>query len=315
MKTLTLALLGYGTVGKGFVKALETARPQLLEKYGVTLRLKTILVNHKDKHSGLSEEGYHLVSDFKEVLLDPEVGVVVEAISGANPAAIYLTSALAKGKHVITANKAALATSWHVLHRAAAKSGARLYYEASVAAGIPIIETLKDLSLADEILSVSGIVNGTTNYILTEMAEQGITYESALMKAQALGYAEANPAADVDGQDAANKLSILCSICFSRHIPPEAIKKASIRQLPYAMRGLKLVAMAEMTNSGLSAAVELRQLGPEHPLHHVTGVENAIIVNTKGLGQIKLYGPGAGQSATGTAMVKDLSILLQHINL
>lgn len=314
MKCINMALLGYGNVGRGFETALSAAKPQLIKQYGVEIKLKTILVNHKEKHQALREQGYHLANDFKDVLLDPEIDIVVEAISGANPAAIYLTAALAKGKHVITANKAALATSWHVLHRAAAKSGARLYYEASVAAGIPIIETLKDLRLADEILSISGIVNGTTNYILSEMAEQGISYESALMRAQALGYAETNPAADVDGIDAANKLAILCSICFSRHIPPESIKKASIRQLPYAMRGLKLVASAEMTESGLSAAVELRQLGPEHPLHHVGGVENAIVVKTKGLGQIKLYGPGAGGNATGTAMVKDLSILLQHIH-
>lgn len=314
MRVIKLALLGYGTVGKGFIDALEAAKDQLFKRYSTKLELKTILVNHKDKHSALEDMGYNLTTEFKDILNDIEIEVIVEAISGANPAAIYLTSALARGKHVISANKAALATGWHVLHRAAAQSGARLYYEASVAAGIPIIETLKDISLADEILSVTGIVNGTTNYILSEMAEKGISYESALMKAQALGYAEADPSADVDGVDAANKLAILCGICFSRHIPPEAIKKSSIRQLPYAMRGLKLVAVAEKTASGLTASVELKQLSSEHPLHHVSGVENAIIVKTKGLGEIKLFGPGAGGSATGTAMVKDLAILLQHIN-
>lgn len=314
MKIIKIALLGYGTVGKGFIDALEAARTQLTSRYNTKLELKTILVNHKEKHLALEAKGYHLTTDFKDILNDTEIQVIVEAISGANPAAIYLTSALARGKHVISANKAALATGWHVLHRAAAHSGARLYYEASVAAGIPIIETLKDISLADEILSVAGIVNGTTNYILTEMAESGMSYESALMRAQALGYAEADPSADVDGVDAANKLSILCGLCFSRHIPPEAIKKSSIRQLPYAMRGLKLLAVAEKTASGLTASVELKQLSVDHPLHNVSGVENAIIVKTKGLGEIKLFGPGAGGSATGTAMVKDLSILLQHLN-
>lgn len=314
MKIIKIALLGYGTVGKGFIDALEAAKTQLTSRYNTKLELKTILVNHREKHLALEVKGYQLTTDFKDILNDSEIEVIVEAISGANPAAIYLTSALARGKHVISANKAALATGWHVLHRAAAHSGAKLYYEASVAAGIPIIETLKDISLADEILSVSGIVNGTTNYILTEMAGSGMSYESALMRAQALGYAEADPSADVDGVDAANKLSILCGLCFFQHIPPEAIKKSSIRQLPYAMKGLKLLATAEKTTSGLTARVELKQLSADHPLHNVSGVENAIIVKTRGLGEIKLFGPGAGGSATGTAMVKDLSILLQHLN-
>lgn len=312
MRQVQIALLGYGTVGKGFIEALSQAKCQLRKRFHVDINVKTILVNHIEKHQELVA-GYFLTTDFKDILTDDSIEVVIEAISGANPASIYLTAALAKGKHVITANKAALASSWHVLHRAARYTGAKLYYEASVAAGIPIIETLKDISLTDEILSICGIVNGTTNYILSEMAEKGSSYESALMKAQALGYAEADPSADVDGVDAANKLSILCGLCFNQHLPPESIKKATIRQLPYAMRGLKLVATAEKAKEGLVASVELKQLGQEHPLHGVSGVENAIIVRTRGLGEIKLFGPGAGASVTGSAMLKDLSILLQHI--
>lgn len=313
MKRIQIGLLGYGTVGKGFHQALKAASKSLNQHFDIELTVSKVLVNHSHKMPDLTHEGAVVTTDYKAILNDSEIAIIVEAINGAHPAAIYLTAALAKGKHVVTANKAALASAWHVLHRASAKSGAKLYYEASVAAGIPIIETLKHISLADEILAISGIVNGTTNYILSEMSQRGESYESALMRAQALGYAEADPSADVDGWDSVNKLSILCGLCFGNHISPERIARDGIRQLPYAMAGMKLIAEAKRGPAGLEVGVKLRQLTPEHPLYHVAGVENALLIQTKGLGNLKLYGQGAGAEATGTAMLKDVVELLKHM--
>lgn len=311
MGCITIGLLGFGNVSGGFYRQLETVSHQIEKQFGLKPFVKKILIKRGDASHYGHEIQQRLVYDSEELLSDPEIQIIVEAINGAEPAASYLEKALRNGKHVITANKAAVASKWLSLKAASEAGGGKLFCEASVCGGIPLIETLKTLKLSDEVIGIEGIVNGTTNYILSLMASENIGYEEALASAQALGYSEQNPSADVDGLDAANKLSILCDICFDQHISPEKIEKQSIKSLKAAAHGLKVIASATMENNQIKTSVALKQLDPSHPLYSVTGVENGIVVKTKAIGQLRLYGPGAGSSPTGTAMISDLIQLIQ----
>lgn len=306
MSSLKIGLFGFGTVSSGFYERLEAVQDSISRQSGFRPVVTKILVR-EGEISRLPEQIQLLaVTDPEAILKDPDIQVVVEAINGEEPAATYLQTALLQGKHVITANKAALANHWVRLHQAAEIGGARLFCEASVCAGIPLIQTIKTLAGSDNIQSIEGILNGTSNYILSAMADTQADYSQALKEAQDLGYAEADPAADVDGWDAANKLSILCGLAFDQPICPKEIAKTSLRGLDSAEKGLKLIAGAKLINGHLETAVELKQLSKEHPLYSVEGVDNGIVIYTEGIGQIRLYGPGAGAHPTGTAMISDL---------
>lgn len=313
MAILEIGLLGFGTVSSGFYHRLEAVKEKIYQRTGFQPVVSKILMR-EGRGSDLPEAIQKLlVYDINDILEDSKIQVVVEAINGEEPAATYLHEALIRGKHVITANKAALAGKWEALHTAALQGDCFLYYEASVCAGIPLIQTIETISHSDQIISIEGIVNGTSNYILTEMAQRGLSYEQALIQATALGYAEADPSADVDGLDAANKLSILCGLGFDSFVAPIDISKETIRGLEQAELGLKLIASATRVNNGVKANVALKTLSETHPLYAVNGVDNGVVIVTQGIGEIKLIGPGAGSLPTGTAMVSDLFRLAERI--
>ena len=314
LSSLKIGLLGFGTVSSGFYERLEAVEENIYRQTGFRPIITKIFVR-EGALSRLPEKIQLLaVTDPEAILNDPDIQVVVEAINGEEPAATYLQTALLRGKHVITANKAALANHWERLSQAAETGGARLFCEASVCAGIPLIQTIKTLAGSDKIHRIEGILNGTSNYILSAMANTQSDYSQALKEAQTLGYAEANPAADVDGWDAANKLSILCGLAFDQPIDPNDILKTSLRHLESAEKGLKVISEAQWVNGRLETAVALKQLAPEHPLYLVDGVDNGIVIHTEGIGQIRLYGPGAGANPTGTAMISDLFQLTAILN-
>lgn len=313
MSIIKIGLLGFGTVSAGFYNRLEAVRANLCQQTGLEARVEKVLVRREEAEKLAQLLEGRLVYDFNDILNDPEIHVVVEAISGAEPAGSYIEAALLAGKHVITANKAAVASRWNQLHEAAESGGAELYYEASVCAGIPLIQVLKTISQSDRIVGLEAIVNGTSNYILTAMAESHAAYEEALSEAQRLGYAEADPTADVDGWDAANKLSILCGLAFGEHLSPQELSRDSLRGLDSAKQGFKLIASAKREGGRLRADVSLVQLSPEHPLYSVNGVDNGVVLTTEGIGQLQLFGPGAGGFPTGTAMVSDLYQLIQKL--
>lgn len=314
-RRIVVGLLGFGTVNRGFYEGLERFNDRLAGSNDQVV-VKKILVKDLNRLAEKPPSVRRLcVSRFEEILDDDEIEVVVEAINGAEPAGNYIYSALAKGKHVITANKAALAQNWLKLHEACKGTGAKLYYEASVCGGIPVIETLKTLTKVDEVLSIEGIVNGTTNYILSEMAASSISYAEALKSAQFQGYAEADPSADVDGIDAANKLAILCGICFNAADHPENLPRESIREKRSVSKGEKAIAFAYRSdgNNDVNAGVKVIKLTEDHPLYSVDGVENALIIKLRNLGTLFFKGPGAGSKPTGTAMLMDLAQLLKSI--
>lgn len=312
MKTLAIGLLGYGTVSAGFYRQLEKASTQIEAKTGLRPIIKSILVKKGEGQSLPSSVRSKITDVPDEVLNDPEIQVIVEAINGDEPAASFLEQSLRQGKHVITANKAAVARHWHRLQEAAQEGRSRLYLEASVCAGIPLLQVIETISQSDRITALEGIVNGTSNYILTAMKAQDICYQEALDQAQALGYAESDPTADVDGWDAANKLSILCGLAFHEHVHPDRIKKDSIREA-VAAPGLKLIASAATEGASLRTEVKLATLDKTHPLYGVEGVENGVVITTEGLGTLKFYGAGAGAEPTGTAMVSDLYRLAEQL--
>lgn len=299
MKTIQIGLLGFGTVNTGFFKALQR-QIEKIEGMGYFPKLEGILVRDlaKAKVKWPELEGYF--TDKAEVILEnPAIDIVIEAISGGEPSGTYIAKALASGKVVITANKAALAERWESL---LSLSKGRLFFEASVCGGIPAIEVIKNLALADEIMGVEGILNGTSNYMLTQMSDEGLTYEAALSKAQALGYAEADPGADVDGIDAANKLAILSNLCFGGILDPKQIQTQSLRGLEKVAKGTKLVARADKEG----ASIQIEVLEEAHPLAKIDGVTNALILRTKQIGTLVFSGPGAGSDPTGTAVLLDL---------
>lgn len=297
-KKTIVALLGYGTVNQKVHELLEN---QFVEvKYILVKELKN-LDQRPEKSRKL------LTSSFEDILNDDEVQLVFEAISGENPARTYIAELLRKGKSVITANKAAVAKGWETLEEIAKKNKSKLFFEASVGGGIPFVETLKVMKETQEIVKIEGILNGTTNYIMSQMAYENRPYEEALALAQSLGFAEQDPSADVDGIDAANKLCILTAVCFNRYISPDQIKKSSIRGLQSVEAGEKIVSTSSLNACGELKLMEVRKVkySESHPLYHVKGEENALVITTKNAGQYLWQGPGAGGFPTAHAMILD----------
>ena len=223
MKTVGIGFLGCGNIGCGVYRLLEQQRAQMEENEGISFDVRRILVRSRGKRRSANIPESLLTDCAEDVLADPEIAVVMEFMGGEQPAASYIMRALASGKTVVTANKMALATHWNELIRTAREHGAGLYFEASVCGAIPIIRAMCDSLQANRISSVTGIINGTTNYILSRMSSEGASYQAALAEAQRLGLAEPDPTADVEGFDAAYKLSILSSLAFHRHVPVESV--------------------------------------------------------------------------------------------
>ncbi len=314
-----VGLLGLGTVGGGVASILLS--PQERHPLVADLELIRVAVRDLSRPRPIELPAELLTTDPQAVVSDPSVDVVVEVIGGIEPARSLIMQAIKAGKSVVTANKAVIARHGQEIAQAAAEAGVYVLIEAAVGGGIPIIEPLKQSLGGNRIDRVSGIINGTTNYILTRMANEGVAYADVLAEAQRLGYAEADPAADVDGLDAADKIAILSTLAFGgavdrSAVPTDGISQLQGRDVEYANQlgyGVKLLAVAERMEGAsadaplpLSLRVQPTLVPKDHPLAGVHGVNNAILVEGDPIGRVMFYGPGAGEGPTASAVVADI---------
>jgi homoserine dehydrogenase len=312
MKQIGLGLLGLGTVGTGLCKLVMENKELIEKRMGISLELKKALVRDLNRERILSQG--QLTTDPNEILKDPSIQIVVEVMGGVEPAKTYITEALKAGKAVVTANKELIAKEGHELLTLATEVGQDLYFEASVAGGIPIIRTLKESLIGNRITGIFGIINGTTNYILTKMSQEGSSLESALAAAQRKGYAEADPSSDVEGWDAAYKLAILASIAFGSRVEigkvhVEGICKIEPEDLKYSQElgyTLKLLAIGKNSPEGIQVRVHPTLIPQQHPLATVSGVYNAVFLEDDSFGELMFYGRGAGELPTGSAVLSDV---------
>jgi len=317
---IKIAILGYGTVGSGVYEILRKNPSSIEKKAGSQIEIKYILdIRDFDDHP----EKHLFTKNYDDILNDDEVSIVVEVMGGLNPAYDFTKSALLKGKNVVTSNKELVATHGTELIAIAKEKNVNYFFEASVGGGIPIIRPLNQCLSANEIEGVHGILNGTTNYILTKMFEEGASFESALKEAQNLGYAERNPAADVEGHDACRKTAILASLATGKFvdyndIPTEGITKISTEDVFFADKigyVIKLIGSAEVDKDGkVSAIVAPRLVSKESQLSDVNGVFNAILLHGDSLGDVMFYGRGAGKLPTASAVVADVIDAAKHLH-
>ncbi len=309
-----IGFLGMGNVGETVVATLLERAETFREQTGASLKLRRVAVGDPSKPRGIDLPPGMLTGDAGDVLDDPSVDIVVEVIGGDGAAGDYVRRALAAGKHVVSANKELIAKAGPELFELARASGAALRFEASVGGGIPVISPLlRDLP-ANRVLAIRAIINGTTNFILTNMAQRGDSFEDALAEAQALGYAEPDPTNDVDGHDAAFKISIMAGLAFGAHVPPEAVATEGIRSLApqdfqYARElgyVIKLLAIAERHDDGVLARVHPALLPESEPLARVDGVQNAAQIQGDLAGTLTFQGAGAGAAPTTSAVLADV---------
>ena len=313
---IKIALLGFGTVATGLPLLLEQNRVKLQALVGDTLVIEKVLVRDEATKRRLQQQGYsyNFVTSLEDIIKDDTIAIVVELMGRVEPAKTYITRILLAGKHVVTANKDLLAMHGLELASLAKQRGLAFYYEAAVAGGIPILRTLANAFAADKVTALYGILNGTTNFMLTKMVDEGWTYETALAEAQSLGYAESDPTNDVEGIDAAYKLAILSQFAFGVTIPFEKIEHQGIThitpedvtaadQLGYV---IKLIGSIRDCSEGLQAQVAPTLVPKSHQLAGVINAMNAVYVDSVGIGQSLFYGPGAGQKPTATSLLADL---------
>ena len=323
MREIKVGILGLGVVGSGTVRLLQENAAEIAQRMGARLRIHKIAVRTLDKPRAVTVDRALLTSDPFEVVDDPEIEIIAELIGGVEPAHAYVLRALQNGKHIVTANKEMMAKAGHDLMEVAGQSKRDFYLEGSVAGGIPIIAALKESLAGNRIREVMGIVNGTTNYILSKMTEEGADFDDVLAEAQAHGYAESDPTSDVDGYDAQYKISILASIAFNSHVHVDDVAVQGIRgvtsrdivlarELGYR---IKLVAVAQQALDGghMQVRVHPALLPLAHPLATVNGVFNAVLVRGDAVGEVMFYGPGAGSRPTGSAVVGDLIAVGRNI--
>ncbi|MBN1192593.1 MAG: homoserine dehydrogenase [Coriobacteriia bacterium] len=321
MRTVNVGLIGLGTVGSGVVEILARHREHFRTRAGVDLALAKCADSNPERAKALGLSADIFTTDVADVIDDPAIDVVIELIGGTGVARTVVLNALGAGKTVVTANKALMATHGQEVMDAAAATGADIFFEAAVGGGIPIIGPLKHSLVSNEIQAVYGIVNGTTNFMLTRMAEDGLTYDVALAEAQARGFAEADPTADVDGLDAAAKIAILASIAFNSRVtfadvPAEGIRSITPGDIEYAREigyEIKLVAIGKRTAEGLDIRVHPTMIRSDHPLAKVSGVYNAIYVVGDSVGETMFFGEGAGSLPAASAVVGDLVEAARHI--
>lgn len=313
-KVIQIALLGAGTVGSGVVKVLEMNRRQITERVGAPIQLKTVLVRTLGK-ARPELASYQVTDKIEDILNDEEIDVVVELMGGIHPAREYMLRAMEAGKSVVTANKDVVAQFGKDMFDMAERQDVDFLFEASVGGGIPIITPLKQCLTANKVTEIMGIVNGTTNYMLTKMTECGSDYNTVLKEAQEKGYAEANPSADVDGLDAARKAAILASLAFNtrvelKDVSVEGITKITPADIDYAKNlgyVIKLLAVGkDSPEHGVDVRVHPVFLPEDHPLASVNGVFNAIFVRGNAIGEAMFYGQGAGSLPTASAVVSDI---------
>lgn len=322
MTEIKLGLLGLGTVGSGVVKILNSRRADLEERSGCRLRLHAVAdVELARPREGIDLASLPLTSDASKVLDDPAVQIVVELVGGLEPARSFILRALGNGKHVVTANKALLAHHGAELFEEARRRGAMLGFEAAVAGGIPLIRAVKEGLVANRILSVFGIVNGTANYILSKMTDEGLDFSVALKEAQARGYAEADPTLDIEGMDSAHKLQILATLAFRtevnlKDIYTEGITPIMPREIANAGElgyRIKLLAIAKAGDGGLEVRVHPTMIPQTSPLAAVSGVFNAVFITGDAVGDLMFYGRGAGQMPTASAVWSDVMEIARRL--
>ena len=314
MKQVTIGLLGLGNIGGGVWDLLRTFRNELTERTGVSVRVKKALVLDKAVHGGHEVPDEVLTTDAEDILGDPEISIVCEFLGGEQPAASMMLRALQEGKSVVTANKMALSLHWDELREAASVSGAGLYYEASVCGTIPIINAIQTPLISNHVEQMMGIINGTTNYILSRMTAEGEDYGAVLADAQRLGLAEPDPAADVEGFDAVYKLSILATLAFHTRVYVKDIYREGIthitaediacgREMGYV---LKLLAIGKERDGKIEARVHPTFLPESHPLSRVEGSLNAVFLLGHAFRDLTFQGRGAGDMPTASAIVGDI---------
>ncbi len=321
-RILRIGMLGCGNVGAAVVRLLEEHRDDIARRAGCRLEVARVAVRDPGKPRDVPLEPSRFVSDPMEVVEDPEVDIVCELIGGSEPAGRLVLAAFDRDKPVVTANKELLATRGRELFDASDAKGLDLYFEAAVGGGIPLIRPLKESLTGDRLRRVIGIVNGTTNFILTKMSEDGLAFDEVLSEAQRLGYAEADPTADVDGHDAAAKCAILASIAFNARVVADDVYREGIssvttedienaRRLGYVV---KLLAIAEMgSDERIAARVHPAMIPIAHPLASVRDAFNAVFVEGDKVGELMFYGRGAGGDPTATAVVGDLVSVARNL--
>ncbi len=314
---MKIAILGFGTVGSGVYEVLKTNYETITKRAGVEIDIKYVLDLRTFPGQPVEEV---LVHDFDQIVNDPEVEIIVETMGGLEKAYSFVKEALLKGKSVCTSNKELVAKYGAELLEIAKQKKINFLFEASVGGGIPIIRPLNQSLTADQIIEITGVLNGTTNYMLTEMKERGISFQEALEEAQQKGFAERNPAADIEGYDACRKIAILTSLAYGKQvdyekIPTEGIVNISDIDIQYALNmkaAIKLLGSSKQVGDNIYTMVAPKIISENHPLYTVNGVFNGILVRGNVLGDVMFYGSGAGKLPTASAVVSDIVDSAKH---
>ena len=321
MKKVDIGLMGLGNIGTGTYKTLEMNHGLIAERSGLDLAITRILEIDTTRERDITVVPEQFTQDPQVIFEDPDIAIVIELLGGIEPATSFMLEAMRHGKHVVTANKAAVAANYDKLTACAKEHNVLFRYEASVGGGIPILNALTTVLQANDFVEVLGIVNGTTNYILTKMTDEGLPYEDVLKDAQAKGFAEADPTADVEGIDVANKLTILMALTFGNYVHPDDIPREGITKITMddiaaaKARGnkIKLIAKAAKTADGIDYSVGPMELPESHPLAGVNDEFNAIFVKGNAVDDLMFYGKGAGPLPTGSAVMGDVLSIAKEI--
>nr|WP_207742339.1 homoserine dehydrogenase [Clostridium tepidum] len=320
VEKVKIALLGLGNVGKGVWNILKTNKEAIIKRAGYDIEISKILVKDINKQRGIDVPKELLTTDVKEIFNDDSIKIVVEVIGGLEPAKEYILRAIRNKKHVITANKLLIATNGKEIFKEARKQDVIVNFEASVAGGIPVIHSINESLTGNKIEQIVGIINGTTNYILTKMTLEGMDFEEALKEAQEKGYAEADPTSDIEGYDSVYKLAILTTLAFETNVDVEdvyveGITKIKAKGIEYAKElgyVIKLLAIAKESSEKLELRVHPTMIPSIHPLANVNDSFNSIFIKGNAVGDLMLYGRGAGELPTGSAVVGDIISVLRN---
>jgi homoserine dehydrogenase len=318
-----IGMIGFGNVGQGLYRLLEKNRTLIEAKVGAQIKIKRIMVKDLAKVREVAVPEGMLTDKYEDIANDPDIDVVLELMGGYEPARTYLLDAMSKGKHIVTANKAVLSVHWDEIIQTARQNKVDIYFEAAVCGGIPVIQAINDGLAANNIMSIYGIVNGTTNFILQKMTEEKKSFKDALQMAQKKGLAEADPTLDINGMDAAHKLAILASLAFSKRVKVEdiyveGIDRITLQDIEFAKeefgRVVKLFAIAEVEGDELEVRVHPTLIPQEHLLAKVDGEYNGVLVTGDFVGSTMYYGLGAGNKPTASAVMSDLIYVCRSVS-
>jgi homoserine dehydrogenase len=322
MNTIKVGLMGFGNIGTGTYKTLEMNKTTIAQNAGVNIEITKILEKDIDRKRDVTVSKNQFTQNPNDIFMDPDISIVIELLGGIEPATSLMIEAMKHKKHVVTANKAAVAANYDMLVKTARDNDVEFRFEASVGGGIPILNALTTVLGSNQFEEILGIVNGTTNYILTQMTDFGLNYDDVLKTAQEKGFAESDPTADVEGIDVANKLSILISLVFNVRVAPEDIPtlgishitKSEINDAKEKGCKIKLIASAKMINGKLEYSVKPTLIPNDHPLAGVNNEFNAVYVKGNAVDELMFYGKGAGPLPTGSAIMGDVLEIAKTIN-